>query len=358
MPEIHAPVGIGYTPQIDTLRCIAVGFVFLEHFLPYQAHRLGIHGGYGVWMFFTISGFLISNILLDYKRAIESSQTTLLHALGVFYARRSLRIFQVYYFLIFVLLISGFVAWRGEFFWHLTYTTNFWTIKNNEWGFYAGHFWSLAVEEQFYLIWPVILLSVPRKRLIWLIGMGIGCALVFRAWAVLSDHSVMAFVMPISNFDTLGAAALLAWLRHRDSEHILAALRHYGGWALLLLPVMIFWPGELKTILEPALTALISLYLIECSVAGFHGPLGRLFSLPPIVYLGRISYGLYLYPLCDPLVFTAGVDSRLWWAASTLCHGANVERGYNRRRRALVALLRRPYQRAEEEFSNCVGFGD
>jgi peptidoglycan/LPS O-acetylase OafA/YrhL len=294
-PETRASAGIGYAPQIDTLRCIAVGFVFLEHFLPYQAHRLGIHGGYGVWMFFAISGFLITNILLDYKRAIESSQATLLHALGVFYARRSLRIFPVYYLLLFVLLASGFVAWRGEFFWHLTYTTNFWTVKNNEWGFYAGHFWSLAVEEQFYLVWPFVLLSAPRKALIWIIGIGVGCALAFRAWAILSGHGLMAFAMPISNFDTLGAGALLAWLHHRGSENILEPLRRHGGWALLLLPVMIFWPGQLKNILEPLLTALIALYLIERCVAGFRRTLGRLFALPPIVYLGRISYGLYLY---------------------------------------------------------------
>lgn len=285
---------IGYVAQIDTLRCIAVAFVFLEHYLPDQTHDLGISGGYGVWTFFAISGFLITNILLNYKAAIENSRTTLPRALRVFYARRSLRIFPVYYLLLLILLASGLVAWRGEFFWHLTYTTNFWAVKYKTWG-YAGHFWSLAVEEQFYLMWPLLVLLAPRSSLIWLIGAGIVGALIFRLWAISLDLRIVAYTMPMANFDTLGAGALLAWLHNRGSERTLAALRRHGGWVLLLVPWMSFWPHALGSVLDPAVIGFIAMYLIERCIAGFDGIVGRLFALKPIIYLGRISYGLYLY---------------------------------------------------------------
>jgi peptidoglycan/LPS O-acetylase OafA/YrhL len=324
---------IGYVPQIDTLRAVAVGFVFLEHYLQYQSHRLGITGGYGVWMFFSISGFLITGILLGYKDAVETSRTTMGRALRVFYIRRSLRIFPVYYLLLFVLLASGFVAIHDEFFWHFTYTTNIWTAKNNEWGYYAGHFWSLAVEEQFYLVWPFVLLTAPRKALPWIIGCGIAGALLFRICAVQLGWGLAVYTLPMANFDTLGAGALLAWLRHRGVEDALVMLRRYGGWSLLLLPVMSFWSEDVKSVFGPAVIAIIAVYMIERCVIGFDGLLGRLFTLQPILYLGKISYGLYLYhyvirwyvptELFDGVAYQPYVTAVVWTAATVAVAAAS-----------------------------------
>jgi peptidoglycan/LPS O-acetylase OafA/YrhL len=317
----------GYIPQIDTLRAVAVGLVFLEHYLPQQTHELGITGGYGVWLFFSISGFLITGILLGYKSAIESGNATLLRVLMVFYARRSLRIFPAYYLLLFVLLMSGFLAWRGEFFWHLAYLSNFWTAKYNVWSQYAGHFWSLSVEEQFYLAWPFILLIAPRKALPWIIGAGIAIALIFRLCAARYNLGLAGYTMPIANFDTLGAGALLAWAHQSGRDKSLALLRRHGGWLLLMLPAMSFWPEPLKALLGPTAIALIAVYLIERCVAGFDGVMGWLFSRPSVLYLGKISYGLYLYHYVARWYFPKGMFDGIYaqpyvqalaWAVATI----------------------------------------
>jgi len=286
---------IPFSPQLDTLRCIAVTLVALEHYLPYQLHKLGVDGGYGVWIFFTLSGFLITNILLDYRGGIETGQTGTGYALKIFYIRRSLRIFPVFYLVTIFLYLTGFIAWENELFWHLTYTTNIWTAINNEWGIYAGHLWSLAVEEQFYLVWPFIVLIAPARLLLPIVATSVVAAIAFRAWGVYADIGLATRVLPIGALDTLGTGALLAMLRARGNSSALDLFRRYGGFVLLLLPVLGMLSTGLKEIVAPAVIAFSAAWLIDRCVIGFRGWLGTLFSLPPLIYLGRISYGLYLY---------------------------------------------------------------
>src|SRR5665213_1037330 len=165
---------IGYMPQLDGLRALAVLAVWFEHWgAPPIPGLKYIHelGGLGVFLFFVLSGFLITGILLRGREAIETQGIALREVTRTFYIRRFLRILPVYYVVLFstaILLPNT----RRLFWWHFTYTTNLW--YGVHWFDYVpgAHFWSLAVEEQFYLAWPWLVLLTPRrflmKSMIWI----------------------------------------------------------------------------------------------------------------------------------------------------------------------------------------------
>lgn len=133
--------------EIDFLRAYAVLAVIATH--SSRVVTVGITGYHGVLLFFVISGFLITGILLD-ARATNGPTRGILTA---FYARRFLRIFPIYYAVLFVAFVLGFQNVRAEIGWLLTYLSN-WYFASRGFTGPASHLWSLAVEEQFYLFWP------------------------------------------------------------------------------------------------------------------------------------------------------------------------------------------------------------
>ena len=148
--------GLGYLPQLDTLRAFAVLLVVWHHW--FGPRELGL-GPMGVWIFFVISGFLITRILLSSKGATPRENRS---ALVRFYVRRFLRIFPLYYFVLLVALFTS-AAFRADWRWYVSYLQNFLMMRASEEAHLFGvHFWTLAVEEQFYLCWPWIVLFVPR----------------------------------------------------------------------------------------------------------------------------------------------------------------------------------------------------
>jgi len=139
---------------IDGLRAIAVLFTVIQHYIiSYYFRSESILGSLGVSIFFVISGFLITSILLKQKQENVSNKEKFIK----FYTRRSLRIFPIYYLTISICILSGLYWFRNiNPFWYYGYAINiFIAIQNNGWIGYAGHLWSLAVEEQFYLVWPI-----------------------------------------------------------------------------------------------------------------------------------------------------------------------------------------------------------
>ena len=152
-----------YIPNLDGLRTIAVSLVLLLHF------GLVDFGWLGVQMFFVLSGYLITGGLL----MLKMQQSSILHSLKVFYFRRALRIFPLYYFYLLIVLILGLWIFRNAYYfqhvqqffsWLYTYTYNL-TKTLDYWQFnpLANHFWSLCVEEQFYLLWPFFILFFNNK---------------------------------------------------------------------------------------------------------------------------------------------------------------------------------------------------
>jgi peptidoglycan/LPS O-acetylase OafA/YrhL len=152
--------------QIDSLRAIAVTMVFLYHWLPSVVLFQDWHlGSLGVSVFFVLSGFLITKILLTEKEKIDNNKQTLANAFKLFYTRRTLRIFPIYYLLLLFLFALNFQEVRSEILWHVTYSSNVLYYLNGNFSNGLSHLWSLCVEGQFYLVWPILLFLVPFKHL-------------------------------------------------------------------------------------------------------------------------------------------------------------------------------------------------
>ncbi|RUU12827.1 acyltransferase, partial [Mesorhizobium sp. M7A.T.Ca.TU.009.01.3.2] len=145
--------------QLDALRAIAVTMVLYSHFF---AEGPSFWGHIGVRLFFVLSGFLITRLLLEARSATEFETGP---ALRSFYIRRMLRIFPPYFAVLGFVWLVDLDQSRGSLVWHALYLSNFWYALHNNWNpWVLGHFWSLSIEEQFYLAWPLVVLLAPRRR--------------------------------------------------------------------------------------------------------------------------------------------------------------------------------------------------
>lgn len=294
----------GYLPTLDGWRAIAVLLVTIHHDSVYSALGLtsgwlNAHGAVGVDIFFGISGLLICSRLLDEERATGRID------LRSFYIRRAFRIVPPA--LIYLLLIAV-LAWAGviivlpkEWFGALLYYRNYGRLSMTP-GFhsyYTGHFWSLAIEEHFYLILPGILALAPKRWrvpiLAALVGV-VGCWRVYRQqtrpWVYLQQHTD-------TRLDALLVPALFAIaLGSPSARKVLTALTKFWPGMVVLVIALLSVSG--LQILKPfGLEVLIPLILIG-TVTHNSSLLAFVFELPPIKWLGRISYSLYLW---QPLFF-------------------------------------------------------
>ena len=293
--------------QLDGLRAIAVLLVCWHHWMPRRYH-LGINwGATGVDLFFVLSGFLITGILLSCRRALEEGRQGVGFTARRFYARRFLRIFPLYY----AVLALASVALTLE----PAILVSLWTYTFNLVGAWKGalsgrlisHFWSLAVEEQFYLLWPWVILLVPRRALVPLVWATIAVGplsrwLLFRAGA---PFDAMRMVTT-SCLDLLAAGALFAILAERHGlaavvRGRLARATGLAGAALLLWGTAIQVRGA-GGAGASALEVLVVYtrwpffaWLVLAAARGFEGALGRLLSARPMLYVGKVSYGVYVF---------------------------------------------------------------
>src|SRR5208337_4189358 len=151
---------------LDGIRALAVIAVMIQHFDPGTVRWIKL-GHVGVRVFFVLSGFLITGILLQARQSAEIDGLSKWRVLRNFYARRFLRIFPIYYLVILVTWVAGIAEMRESVGWNLSYLSNFYFYQRGTGNYSVTHLWSLAVEEQFYLLWPLLILFLPRK---WLAG--------------------------------------------------------------------------------------------------------------------------------------------------------------------------------------------
>jgi peptidoglycan/LPS O-acetylase OafA/YrhL len=229
-------------------------------------------------IFFVLSGFLVSRILIGNQKGSAGA------ALKNFIARRALRIFPLYYLAILVFSQIG-RGFGSEFIYHITYTTNFHIVNNS--GFLAPHFWSLAVEEQFYLLLPLILLFTPPQsyRKTTLVAFLIG--VFFRAYyhiENLGTHDRLLW----SNLDALGLGIMLALFEKQQ-------LRQTHCIALAITPLVLSLVLKSTFLLAHnlilALTVLTIFQLNKKQDSFFV----TILEFKPIKYLGTISYGIYVW---------------------------------------------------------------
>ena len=199
-------------PQLDGLRALAATAVILSHTAPVDRVNLTFLGPLAVRLFFVLSGFLITGILLDARAQCESGEIGRFRALRTFYARRCLRIFPVYYLVLLLAWLIGIHGLRENIFWALAYLTNVHFALDRAWHGAGQHLWTLAVEEQFYLIWPTLILFLPRRWLPGFLIATVALSPLCRLALLLQTGSSLRATLPLpSCADTLGIGGLLAW---------------------------------------------------------------------------------------------------------------------------------------------------
>jgi peptidoglycan/LPS O-acetylase OafA/YrhL len=293
------PTADAHLVQLDALRAFAVLGVLANHFAP-ATRSVAPVGELGVRLFFVLSGFLITGILL---RGGPDGRRQMLRQ---FYARRFLRIFPAFYLVLFTAAALAVPGIRDGLGWSAGYLSNFWFVFHG-WHNpnYMRHFWTLAVEEQFYLVAPAVVLFAPRRQLKTILLAAALAGVAYRVGAVAAGWSLDAVTLaPTACLDSLGLGALLAVTRSRGVSD------RWTSWALAIgLPLLAVdlaanalaqqhWSTSLldfQHVMQDTAIALVSVWLVAGASRGFAGLAGRALSLSPLVYLGTISYGIYLY---------------------------------------------------------------
>lgn len=297
--------------SLDGLRGIAILMVLMVHFMPPRPtasfageviNNLWTLGYSGVDLFFVLSGFLITGILLDAKGSAGYFRN--------FYARRALRIFPLYYgvLLLGTLVVAKLGIFRDELpaghtWWWWLYVPNvryamFQEIPRG----WFGVFWSLAVEEHFYLVWPAVICFCNRR---WAIGISIACiilATLIRMWCAANGNFIAAYVLTPCRMDALAAGALVALTLGKRSTAAAVESRLKlvgvicGGLSLLLilwryagpaLPIKQFLAMPLATCAYACLIAIVSRPESSNGVR-------RALESPMLRTVGKYSYGMYV----------------------------------------------------------------
>jgi peptidoglycan/LPS O-acetylase OafA/YrhL len=302
----------GRIPSLDGLRGISIVLVLIGHLAGTRGFPVSAATGnrfavaeVGVHVFFVISGFLITGLLLD-----ELGREGRIR-LGRFYFRRTLRIFPPYYAFIAVLLVAQALGWLalspGDAAHALSYTSNY--DASRSW--WVGHTWSLSVEEQFYLLWPACLLLLGLRR-------GLAAAVLVVLLTPLIRLAELqwapAYIDGIGHrFETVADAIAIGcvlacgrtWL-HRNAIY----MRFLESPAFLVVPVAIFAGSMLGD--HPRAAYVVGLPVanvatalaVDWAVTYPSGRMGRVLNARALTFVGLISYSLYLWQ--QPFLNRAG----------------------------------------------------
>jgi len=289
-----------YFPQLDGLRAIAAGMVLTHHYWPKSVEIDLSRGRLGVDLFFVLSGYLITRSLLS-SRDRETFEPT--DALKSFQKRRFLRIVPLYYV---TLLLACYLPYERTtaLIWHALFLSNILFVVRHSYVSAAGHLWALAIDQQFYLLWPLAVLFVARRRVAASGYAMIACGLIFRVCCLVFGWSeITRNVMTFTAFESLGSGAVLAtWMASREDEpsrlaRPLTAVAVAGF--VLWVPHAIFPEhtdfGFTYIILFTELSrALLLTWLVAQAVWGIPGAVGKFLQCVPMRALGLWSYGIYL----------------------------------------------------------------
>ena len=298
--------------QLDTLRAFAIGLVMVEHFGGKALNALipiGA-GSVGVGLFFTLSGFLITGILMQSFDAADSKAA----AWRDFYIRRLLRLVPPYYAVIAALLALGIAPITASWPWDLAYLTNVDIARGGS----ETVFWSLSVEEQFYLFWPFVIAFVPRRWLVRTIFAMAAASLLFKLGVMLGGYNTRTVIRLLpGNLILLGAGCLLAVLSYRGGcancfdWYTPRVRRWFTRMALLCLGLAVLsWSlfpkegGLLRYFTNDLLCGTFYAWLVLQGAIGVRGVMAPVFNSDALQYIGRISYGLYLVHNWMPDVVT------------------------------------------------------
>jgi peptidoglycan/LPS O-acetylase OafA/YrhL len=283
-------------PQLDGLRAIAILMVFAAHAFNVPLFWMGVD------LFFVLSGYLITGILLGLKdrRAVGGSYW------GSFYGRRARRILPPYVAFLILLTIFRHVPWKHIWYWYAFFAPNVPLAFGKIPAAGMGPLWSLGVEEQFYFLWPFLLLVSTKEALRHILLAIIVISPVLRAICTpLFDTHFPIFSLTIFRADTLAVGALIAVTASRSpnwiNENSRKALAILIGAAALLAgfsTMHSFRAGANSIFFNSvgySLSAILFGGALVYSLGYQSGMLHALLTLAPLRYLGLISYTFYLY---------------------------------------------------------------
>lgn len=316
----HHPKLLGHLPVLDGLRGLAILMVLLFHFVGNTSPTNGIervvvgvtnYGSYGVELFFILSGFLITGILYDTRNKP--------HYFRNFIMRRVLRIVPLYYgVLILVFFVAPLIpSLRGPSLdylvgrqaWAWLYAVNVYIAKYGDWVFsYLDHFWSLAVEEHFYLVWPLVVFALarhPRSLISVSIAVSLGAMLARLTGSVMGISWWTLYVLTPFRLDGLALGAFLALVVRRPggSDWLIRALPVAAVGVSVLLAATFIWTRlvsreNLELVLPvraSSIVLLLACLLVWALIAPERSATSRFFRSRFLVFLGTYSYGLYVY---------------------------------------------------------------
>lgn len=310
-----------YFPHFDLLRFVAAFMIVIVH--AYEAwlgwygklgiltnytykdfsvfggfaHTLILNLGIGVDVFFLISGFLITYLLLKEKK--ENNDIDL----KKFYIRRILRIWPLYFLLI---AITPFlIKWLGEpepdYVSTVLFYNNFHTIKTHLWTFPFAHFWSICIEEHFYLFWPLIIMYVPHKKLFSVFIFIICTTILFRVYICYTSTEAWytLYLHTLARIDVLVIGAIGGYIYFNTAFEVkLSSKIRYCLYCILLLSFCIErtygWDSTFLAAFKTYFyTGLISVILLDFN---FNRDFPHFIKPNSIFhYFGKVSYGIYLY---------------------------------------------------------------
>jgi peptidoglycan/LPS O-acetylase OafA/YrhL len=321
----------GHIPALDSIRGLAIIAVTLYRFgggSEGPASAIGHSwlvelGSRGVDLFFVLSGFLITGILLEAKNKPDYFRN--------FYARRALRIFPLYYAALALLLwfvplayptaAEQFETARESQLWLWLYGANVLQSIRGAWCLGAlNHFWSLAIEEHFYFLWPAIIYGTSRRTALRVCGsLFFGSVLLRTVWLLAGGNDVAAEVLTPLRMDGLALGGWLALLARSDGG--LARLSFWARPALALFgtaAIATHIAGWRLLGLQSACWACAAgAFLIACVAAPPAGMLAALGRSRELQFFGKYSYGMYMIQL--PLIFLLAP----YIAAPTLASAVN-----------------------------------
>ena len=351
-----------YLPGLDGLRGLAFLAVFIGHacysagapIAPAKAlgpdnvdwwfRGLAHAGTFGVDLFFVLSGFLITRLLL------QEEATRGRINIGAFWIRRALRIWPAYYALLACTLVfnetsRGAIAALATFTGNLRHSMRPFSLGPVD----VGILWSIQIEEQFYLLWPLMLTVVPRHYRLLLGPVLVAVSIVSRLWLFSGGASLVVWTFTPARLDGLGVGIVLAFLPLSTAPWFVKRLS-------LALPVVAVvaagFTSQALRVGDPALSirpewimgavGIPTVIALFCGIVLWAAPSSRWLCWWPLVHLGRISYGLYL------IHFTViGWFSSLWWPWSfVLSLAVSVLLA-----EASYRFLERPFLRLKERFT-------
>lgn len=310
----------GYVPQLDSLRAIAVLLVIFHHWLPEKSIvNILPNGPLGVNTFFVLSGFLITSILLKSKDDFESKQISRGRVFKNFYIRRSLRIFPIYYLLLilFWLLNDPEILKNGIY--YFTYTSNFLFFNQQSFPARLAHLWSLGVEEQFYLLWPFLMIFVRKKWLPFVIGMFLTIGISTNY--IITSKGWWVNIFTPACFDAFAIGAMLSFCsiyRHDIIQEIQKKYNWILLFSFLLLLADIF---NLHSLPSRTIHSIFAGSLVFYCLYQNNNRIGNyILNHKWLQSMGKISYGIYLYHLFVP---------EMWGAVIRYASSHNIDLLYN-----------------------------